>query len=206
MQVPQRRQRLFVEYRVASLVFVDRAERTFHRAALALGAAFEACTGERQIAGARMRGASEAGVLHRLNGLECRAGRVFGRLQHVHRTAHRACGVNAGAARFVGEADEVRIAEAVLQLRHVRPLAIVEVEHGDLLQLHLLLLGLFRAAFGSRHDGVPCFEIDARVRYLSSGKHHQSRQKAACLHPGSSRGTSPYNPRPPLPPRRLGPW
>ena len=41
--------------------------------------------------------------------------------QDVHRPAHRAGGVDAGAPRLVRKADEVRVGEAVPELRHVGP-------------------------------------------------------------------------------------
>ena len=155
-----------VEHRVALFVLVDGAERAFHRAALALGAAFETDDGEGQVARARMRGAAERGVLDRLDRLQRGAGGIFHRLHHVHRTAHRAGGVDAGAARFVGEADEVRIGEAVLQLRQIRALAVGQVEDGNRLDLP-------SAAPTSRRCGQPLVDVHAGVRHLAGGEHHQ---------------------------------
>ena len=75
------------------------------------------------------------GILDRLDRLQRGAGGVLGRLRDVHRPAHRAGGVDAGAAGLVGEADEVRVGEAVLQLRQVLALAVVEVEDRHRLRL-----------------------------------------------------------------------
>jgi len=69
-----------------------------------------------------MRGAAEAGVFDGLNGLERGAGGVFDGLLDIHRTAHRAGGVDAGAACFIREADEMRVIEAVFQMRQIRTL------------------------------------------------------------------------------------
>ena len=53
---------------------------------------------------------------------------VFARVRFVHGRAHGAGGVDAGAARLVGEADEVRIGEAVLEHRQVGSLAVGQVQ------------------------------------------------------------------------------
>ena len=133
MQVPQRRQRLSLNTgkRFSSSSMAPNGHSTVQR--LHWVQPSRRARRERKVARARMRGAAERGVLDRLDRLQRGAGGVFGGLQHVHRPAHRAGGVDAGAARLVGEADEVRVGEAVLELRHVRALAVVQVEDGNLL-------------------------------------------------------------------------
>jgi hypothetical protein len=172
MQVPQRRQRSSLNGE-ALLVLVDGAEGAFDGAALALGAAFEAGGGEGQVARTRVRGAAQGGILDRLDGLQRGAGGVVGGLQHVHRAAHRTGGVDAGAARLVGEADEVRIGEAVLELRHVRALAVVQFEHRTVMHHDALCLGRFVTTLGRGDHRVPGFEVDAGVRHLAGGQHHE---------------------------------
>jgi hypothetical protein len=173
MQVPQRRQRSSLNTREALFVLVDGAEGAFDGAALALGAAFEAGGGEGQVARTRVRGAAQGGILDRLDGLQRGAGGVVGGLQHVHRAAHRTGGVDAGAARLVGEADEVRVGEAVLELRHVRALAVVQFEHRTVMHHDALRLGRFVTTLGGGDHRVPGFEVDAGVRHLAGGQHHQ---------------------------------
>ena len=120
-----------------------------------------------------MRGAALLGVLDGLDRFQRGAGGVFLGLQHVHRSARRAGGVDAGAPRFVGEADEVRVGEAILELRHVRTLAVFQVQHRAPLHLDGLGLGSFVAAVGECDHRRPVVEIDAGVRHLAGGQHHQ---------------------------------
>ena len=111
-----------------------------------------------------MRGAAERGVFHRLNRLECGAGRVLDRLRHVHRPAHRTAGVDAGAARLVREADEVRIVEAVAEVRQVLALAIDHVEHRLRIRRPL-----------TRFVLLHCLDVEARIRNLAGGQDYQVR-------------------------------
>jgi len=99
----------FVEPGVFLLVLVDGAEGAFHGATLALGAAFLAEAGVAEVADPRVEGAALAGVLDGLDGLHGGAHGVFHGLLHVHGTAHGTGGIDAGAAGFVGEADEVGV-------------------------------------------------------------------------------------------------
>ena len=172
---------LFVEHREAFFILVDGAEGALHRAALALGAAFEARGGEGQVTRTRMRGAADGGILDGLDCLQRGAGGVVGGLQDVHRASDRTRGIDAGAARFVGEADEVRVGEAMLELRNVRALAVVELEHRGSAHRVALELGLFVAAFGRGDDRVPGFEIDAGIGHLTRRQYHEVGGNGAFL-------------------------
>ena len=125
-----------------------------------------------------MRGAAEFGIFHRLDRFQRRAGRVFDRLGNVHRAAHRAGRVDAGAAGFVRKADEMRISEAMLQLRHIRPLAVGEVEDGnrlDCVRRLGLVVGFQRGIVaGSCGDFRVQLGVDVNpgVRHLTGREHH----------------------------------
>ncbi len=111
-----------------------------------------------------MRGTPQLGVFQRLDRLQRSAGGVLARLRDVHRTAHRAGGVDAGAAGLIREADEVRVGEALLQLRHVLALTVGQVEDGNRLHFNC---GFF---FRSCGQGV---DVDAGVRHLAGGQHDE---------------------------------
>ncbi len=120
-----------------------------------------------------MGGAALLDVLDGLDRLQRGAGGVFGGLQHVHRPAHRAGGIDAGAARLVREADEVRVGEAILELRHVRTLAVGQFEDRGSFERGALLLGFCITAFGLGVDFRPGVEIDTGVRHQTGGQHDQ---------------------------------
>ena len=65
----------------------------------------------------------------------------------------------------------MRVGEAVLELRHVRALTVVQVEHGNLLQFALLDLRRFVAAVRGGDGGSPLVEVHAGVRHLAGGEH-----------------------------------
>ena len=165
----------FVEQREALFVFVDGAERAFHGAAFALGTAFQTHGGERQVAGARVGRLAETGVFHRLNRFHCGAGGIFLRLHDVHRATHRAGGVDAGTAGFIREADEVRVGEAMLELRHVRALTIGQVEDGLGRNggHHFLRRFAFNSGFSLDRGRYRGIDIDAGYRHHAGGQHHQ---------------------------------
>src|SRR5665647_1531401 len=149
----------FIEHREAPLILVDRTERAFHGAALALRAALKPHNRVRQVTGPRMSGPTQQRVLHRLDRLERCAGGINRGLLHVHRPPHRAGRVNAGAPRLVRETNEVRIGQTSCELRQVLALAISQIEDGDGLDFALLLFWKI--------------DVHARIRYLTGSKHYQ---------------------------------
>ena len=136
-----------------------------------------------------MQRAALAHVADRLDRLEHRAHRVLGGLANVHRPADGAAGVNAGAARLVGEADEVAVHEAVGQDRQMRSLPVLQVQ--DRLALvgdKRLAVGLGRGAVAVARDRDRRQRVDVavrqrhildagygdgRVRHHAGGEHHE---------------------------------
>ena len=112
----------------ALFVLVEGSERAFLGAALALRAALEEEVRVGRVAGARVDRLAAFGHLDALDGFHRGTGAVLGGLHRVHRRVHGAGGVDACAAGLIGEADEVRVREAVPESRQVRSLAVVEVE------------------------------------------------------------------------------
>ena len=106
-----------------------------------------------------MGGTPHFSVFRGLDRFQRRAGRVFYRLRNVHRPAHGAGGVNAGAARLVRETDEVRIGKPVFEMREILALAVIEVEYGDGFDFNLVLF------FGGQVD------VDAGIGHLAGGEH-----------------------------------
>ena len=169
-----------IQQRRALLILVERAERTFLGAPLALRAFLQIEFRIAQIAGARMHGRSPGNRLDRLDRLESRTGAVIRARSQVHRRPDGARGIDAGAPRFVREADEVRIGEAVLQRGQIGTLAIGEVQDlrsglggfGLLLAVRCLsrrfaLRGLRLGALGGGDV------VDLRGRHHSGGQHDQ---------------------------------
>ena len=94
-------------------VFVECAERALLGAALALRAALQEERRIREVAPARMHGPSMGRQVDALDGFQRRAHGVLARMGGIHGGARGARRVDSGAARLVGEADEVRVGEAV---------------------------------------------------------------------------------------------
>ncbi len=137
----------------------------------------------RDVAGARVDGLAAGRGDDALHRLHRRTGAILFRLAGVHRGVNGAGGVDPGASRLIGEADEVGVGEAVAQRRQVRPLAVVEVEDLGALVAGVLgrdlagLLALDLALAGLRAlDGVG---VDADrlavggVRDQTDGEHDE---------------------------------
>ncbi len=104
-------------------------------------------------------------------------------LANVHRPPHGSAGVDAGAARLVGEADEVAVHEAVGQDRQMRPLPVLQVE--DRLALigdERLAVCLGRGAIAVARDRDRRQRIDVAIgqRHVLDRRTRRRSRSAPC--------------------------
>jgi hypothetical protein len=110
-------------------VLVERTERALLGAALTLGAALQIEGRRRGIAPAWVHGQSQGGLLDGLDGFEGRALAVDATTFQIAGCTQATGGVDAGAAGFVGKADEVRIGKAVFEWREIGTLPVGQAEN-----------------------------------------------------------------------------
>ena len=172
----------------ALFVLIQCTEGALFGAPLALRTALEEEVRVRGVFPAGVHGQPPGGQLHALDGFQRRPGRVLLAGQCVVRRPHAASRIDPGAPRLVGETDEVRIGEAVLQHGHVRPLAVAQVQDvGALVALELLhgLLGRFQLgsglALGDHRLGVAV--LADRLAVGRHGHHPRGQHHQVCLDP-----------------------
>ena len=116
---------------------------------------------------------AQAGIFNRLNRLHRGASGIFHRLHDVHRTTYRASCIHRSTASFVREADEVAVVETVLEVRNIRPLTVVQIQHRFGHHLYDLTLGFFVTVTGQTIGFGQRFQFGAGIGHGTGRQHDQ---------------------------------